>query len=53
MHRGNLAIAVLSALGALASGAIMVALRDPVSLYSVLVVVLAANALVRWQMARR
>ena len=53
MQRGNLAIAMLSALGALASGAIVIVLRDPVSLYSVLVVVLAANALVRLQMARR
>ena len=53
MQRGNLAIAIPSALGACVSGAIVYALRDPVSLYSVLVVVLAANALVRFQMARR
>ncbi|MEI8360232.1 MAG: hypothetical protein WCH13_17325 [Deltaproteobacteria bacterium] len=53
MRRGNLVIAVLSALGAVASLAIAVALNDAVSLYSVLVVVLAANAAVRFEMARR
>ena len=53
MRRSNLAIAILSVLGALASLAIVVVLRDPVSLYSVLVVVLIANAIVRYEMAKR
>ena len=53
MRLGNLVIAVISALGALICLAIAVALNDAVSLYSVLVVVLAANAVVRFEMARR
>ena len=53
MSRGNLAIAILSALGAVASLTIAVVLREPVSLYSVLVVVLAVNAVVRYEMGRR
>ena len=53
MRRGHLVIAGLSALGAVTSLVIAIALNDPVSLYSVLVVVLAANAVVRYEMARR
>ncbi len=53
MRRGNLAVAILSALGAVAALAAVVATQEPVSLSSVLVVVLTANAAVRYEMARR
>ena len=53
MRRGNLFVAVLSALGGVLAFAIAGALHAPVSLYTALGVVLLANAVVRYQLARR
>ena len=52
MHRGSLAVAALSLLGGCASFVIAAALHNPLSLYTVLGIVLLANALVRYLMAR-
>ena len=53
MRRGSLFVAILSLLGGVLAFVIAGALHDPVSLYTLLGVVLLANAAVRYRLARR
>ena len=51
MRRGSLVAGVLSLLGAATAFAIMAVLRNPVSLYTVIGIVLLVNAGVRFRLA--
>ncbi len=53
MHRGSLFVAALSLMGGVLALVIAAVLRDPVSLYTVLGVVLLVNAVVRYRLAGR
>ena len=53
MRRGSLVVAVLSAAGGVLAFVIAAVLRDLVSLYTVLGVLLLANAAVRFLLAMR
>ena len=53
MRRGHLIVAILSAAGGVLAFVIAVVLRDPASLYTVLGVLLLANAAVRLRLAGR
>lgn len=51
MRRASVVAGVLSLIGSAVALALVVALRDPVSMYSAIAVVLLANAGVRFRMA--
>lgn len=51
MHRGNVVAAVLSLLGSAMAFAVVIAWREPASMYTALGVVLLANAGVRLRLA--
>lgn len=53
MRRGHLIVAILSAAGGVLAFVIAAVLRDPASLYTVLGVLLLANAAVRLRLAGR
>ncbi len=51
MHRASVVAGVLSLLGSIVAFALVVALHDPVSMYTAIGVVLLVNAGVRFRMA--